>query len=87
MKHVEEVVGMYLNCAMLSHRWEGKEPLLHDIQDKAVYVLDALGGIVKLQSFCKVVRRAGRHWAWSDTCYIDKTNIAELQESFNSIFV
>jgi hypothetical protein len=87
MKPVEEVVGMYLSCAMLSHRWEGKEPLLDDIRDKTVYDLNALGGIVKLQSFCKVARRAGCRWAWSDTCCIDKTNNAELQESLNSMFV
>lgn len=30
-------------------------------QDKAVYDLDALGGIMKLQSFYKVVRRAECH--------------------------
>ncbi|KAG2349027.1 WD40 repeat-like protein [Suillus weaverae] len=87
MKHIEEVAAMYLSCAMLSHRWEGNEPLLHDIQDKAVYDLDALGGIMKLQSFCKVARRAGYRWAWSDTCCIDKTNNVELQESLNSMFV
>jgi hypothetical protein len=87
MKPVEEVVGMYLSCAMLSHRWEGKEPLLDDVRDKTVYDLNALGGIVKLQSFCKVARRAGCRWAWSDTCCIDKTNNAELQESLNSMFV
>ncbi|KAG1892334.1 hypothetical protein F4604DRAFT_22107 [Suillus subluteus] len=67
MKRVEEVVGMYLSCVMLSHRWEGKEPLLYDIQDKTVHDLDSSGGIVKLQSFCKVARRAECRWAWSDT--------------------
>ncbi|KAG2757384.1 WD40 repeat-like protein [Suillus brevipes Sb2] len=87
LKHIEEVASMYFSCAMLSHRWEGNEPLLHDIQDKAVYDLDAPGGIVKLQSFCKVARQAGCRWAWSDTCCIDKTNNAELQQSLNSMFV
>ncbi|KAG1815527.1 uncharacterized protein BJ212DRAFT_1300030 [Suillus subaureus] len=72
---------------MLKKWWEEKEPLLHDIQDKEIYDLDAPVGVVKLQSFCKVARHAGCHWAWSDTCCIDKTNNAELQESLNSMFV
>ncbi|KAJ8594432.1 hypothetical protein M405DRAFT_729747, partial [Rhizopogon salebrosus TDB-379] len=73
--------------AMLSHRWEGKEPLLHNIQDKVVYQLEPVGGVHKLQSFCKVVRDAGYRWAWSDTCCIDKSNNVELQESVNTMFV
>jgi hypothetical protein len=32
VEHIEEVVKRYLQYAMLSHRWEGKEPLLRDIQ-------------------------------------------------------
>ncbi|KAG0696209.1 hypothetical protein DFH29DRAFT_212618 [Suillus ampliporus] len=87
LQHIEEAVGMYFRCVMLSHRWEKKEPLLHDIQEKAVYELDPVGGIIKLQSFCKIVRELGYHWAWSDTCCIDKINHVELQESLNSMFV
>ncbi|KAG1719416.1 hypothetical protein EDB19DRAFT_1618042, partial [Suillus lakei] len=44
-------------------------------------------GMMKLQSFCKTVHDAGHHWAWSDTCCIDKSNNVELQESVNSMFV
>ncbi|KAG0708169.1 hypothetical protein DFH29DRAFT_1075813 [Suillus ampliporus] len=54
MEHITEVVATYFRCAMLSHRWEGTEPLLHDIRDKVVYELEAAGGLVKLQSFCKL---------------------------------
>jgi hypothetical protein len=74
---------------MLSHRWEGKEPLLQDIQDKSVYdsELDSVGGMTKLRSFCKTARDAGHNWAWSDTCCIDKSNNVELHESVNSMFV
>ena len=64
---------------MLSHRWEGKEPLLHEIQDKKVHELNPVDGIVKLQSFCKVARDRGYRWAWSDTCCIDKNNNIEFQ--------
>ncbi|KAG2142888.1 uncharacterized protein EDB93DRAFT_597938 [Suillus bovinus] len=87
VKRVEEVVMSYFQYVMLSHRWEGKEPLLQDIQGKVVYELDPVGGIKKLQSFCKTARDLGYRWAWSDTCCIDKSNNVELQESVNSMFV
>ncbi|KAG2337645.1 TPR-like protein, partial [Suillus weaverae] len=87
MKRVEEVVMSYFQYVMLSHRWEGKEPLLQDIQGKVVYKLDQVGGIKKLQSFCKTARDLGYRWAWSDTCCIDKSNNVELQKSVNSMFV
>ncbi|KAG2141379.1 uncharacterized protein EDB93DRAFT_630557 [Suillus bovinus] len=87
-ERIKDVVTTYFRCVLLSHRWEETEVLLHDIQDKAVHELNGLGGIAKLQSFCKIVRDAGYHWAWMDTCCIDKkSNITELQESVNSMFV
>ena len=84
---IQDVIGTYFRCVMLSHRWEGKEPSLRDIQDKDVYQLNSVGGIVKLQSFCKTARDAGYPWAWVDTCCIDQRNNAEVQESVNSMFV
>ncbi|KIK41072.1 hypothetical protein CY34DRAFT_806482 [Suillus luteus UH-Slu-Lm8-n1] len=88
-KHIEEVVRRNLQFAMLSHRWEGKEPLLQDIQGKSVYdsELNSVGGMTKLRSFCKTAYAAGYNWAWSDTCCIDKNINVELQESVNSMFV
>ncbi|KAG1748488.1 uncharacterized protein EDB91DRAFT_1047851, partial [Suillus paluster] len=73
--------------AILSHRWESKELLLHDVQDKVVYDLDPVGTAVKLQTFCKIARDAGHYWAWSNTCCIDQNNNVELQRSVNSMFV
>ncbi|KAG2338322.1 hypothetical protein BDR05DRAFT_705055 [Suillus weaverae] len=87
MERIREVVMTYFQHVMLSHRWEGKEPLLQDIQGKIVYELDPVGGVKKLQSFCKTARNLGYRWAWSDTCCIDKNNNVELQESVNSMFV
>lgn len=86
-ERITDVVLMYFRYVMLSHRWQGKEPLLQDIQDKMVYELDVVDGIVKLQSFCRVARDAGYRWAWSDTCCIDKNNNVELQGSVTSMFV
>ncbi|KAG2153443.1 uncharacterized protein EDB93DRAFT_1248716 [Suillus bovinus] len=87
MKRIQEVVAMYFRYVMLSHRWEGKEPSLHVIQDKIVYDLDPVGGIAKLQSFCRTARDEGYRWAWIDTCCIDQTNNVEVQESVNSMFL
>ncbi|KAG0694211.1 hypothetical protein DFH29DRAFT_1072975 [Suillus ampliporus] len=86
MERIAEVVATYFSCVMLSHRWEGKELLLQDIQGKVVYDLDPIGTTVKLQTFCKIARDAGYLWAWSDTCCIDQNNNVELQRSVNSMF-
>ncbi|OAX34763.1 hypothetical protein K503DRAFT_868710 [Rhizopogon vinicolor AM-OR11-026] len=86
-EHIQDVVLKFFQYAMLSHRWEGQEPLLHDIQGKSMHELNPVDGIAKLQSFCKVARDAGYRWAWSDTCCIDKNNNIDLQESVNSMFV
>ncbi|KAG2340338.1 WD40 repeat-like protein, partial [Suillus weaverae] len=89
MERIETVVMMYLQYAMLSHRWEGKEPLLQDIQGKGVYdsELDMVSGMPKLRSFCKTARDAGCNWAWSDTCCINKSDSVEFQESVTSMFL
>ncbi|KAG2341450.1 WD40 repeat-like protein [Suillus weaverae] len=87
MELIKQAVAKYFSWVMLSHRWERKEPLLHDIQDRDIYDLSPVGTVVKLQKFCKVARDAGHHWAWSDTCCIDQNNNVELQQSVNSMFI
>ncbi|KAG1758392.1 hypothetical protein EDD22DRAFT_956916 [Suillus occidentalis] len=84
---IQNAVAKYFSWVMLSHRWELKELLLHDIKDKVIYDLDAVGATVKLQMFCKITRDAGFCWAWSDTCCIDQNNNVEVQRSVNSMFV
>ncbi|KAG0703994.1 hypothetical protein DFH29DRAFT_1078588 [Suillus ampliporus] len=86
MERIADAVAAYFRCAMLSHRWEGREPLLHNIQGKVVYKLKAAGGLMKLQNFCKVARDVGYHWAWVDSCCIDQNNNVELSTSLNSMF-
>ena len=87
MEHIERAVAMYFSYAMLSHRWEENEPRLQDVQDRIVYHLKPVDGVVKLQEFCKTARDAGYRWAWIDTCCIDQTNNVEVQASVNSMFV
>ncbi|KAG2160226.1 uncharacterized protein EDB93DRAFT_1217741 [Suillus bovinus] len=86
-EHIEKVVEQYFRCVTLSHRWEGKEQTLREIQDRPIYSFDPVGTVVKLQRFCEVVRDLGYHWAWMDTCCIDKQYNVELEESLNSMFV
>ncbi|KAG1726885.1 uncharacterized protein EDB91DRAFT_1086625 [Suillus paluster] len=86
-ERIEEAVATYFSCVMLSHRWEGKEPLLHDVKDKDIYELQAAGGLVKLKLFCDIVRsKTNCQWAWVDLCCIDQTNNVELQTSLDSMF-
>ena len=40
----------------------------------------------KLQQFCIVAEQHGYRWAWADTCCIDKTSSAELEEAINSMW-
>lgn len=87
MGRIKDLAAVYFRRVLLSHRWEEAEPLLHDIQDKVVYELNAVGGLAKLQSFCKIAHDAGYHWVRMDTCCIDKNNNAEVQETIDSMFI
>ncbi|KIJ68070.1 hypothetical protein HYDPIDRAFT_107698 [Hydnomerulius pinastri MD-312] len=43
-------------------------------------------GVSKLRSFCSKAHSLGFNWAWSDTCCIDKSSSAELEESIRSMY-
>ncbi|KAI6123991.1 hypothetical protein EDD16DRAFT_1563755 [Pisolithus croceorrhizus] len=60
--------------------------MLHDIQGRALYDMPPSGGLKKLQKFCLTALKRGYLWAWSDTCCIDKTSSAKLQEAIGSMF-
>lgn len=72
----------------LSHVWGGREPLLQDVnQATSVWELDSSSSPnAKLREFCKVVRKDGYRWAWSDTCCIDKTNPEVLRKSLRKMY-
>ncbi|KAF8430755.1 hypothetical protein L210DRAFT_3363599, partial [Boletus edulis BED1] len=71
---------------MLSHKWEDNEPLFQQVVHMAVYDLETSPTHDKLQTFCKIVRYEGFHWAWSDTCCIDKPDHFVLQEALVAMF-
>ena len=85
--HIRAIASTYFRYVTLSHRWGNAEPLLRDIEGRAIYDLKPTGdGLSKLQSFCIASCRHGYLWAWSDTCCIDKESSAELQEAIGSMF-
>ncbi|KAM7209817.1 heterokaryon incompatibility [Rhypophila decipiens] len=69
--------------AILSHTWGDEEVLFSDLKngtakDKA--------GYVKIQFCGDQAERDGLNFFWVDTCCIDKSDAAELQDALNSMF-
>lgn len=70
--------------AILSHRWEEEEVTFRDIQD--IETASCLKGFEKIQNTCQQASKDGYHYAWIDTCCINKESSAELSEAINSMF-
>ena len=83
---IEHDVTQYYRYAMFSHKWEDNEPLFDKVIRIVVYDLEESLTHDKLQMFCKIVRDAGLHWAWSDTCCINKADHFVLQEALVAMF-
>jgi hypothetical protein len=83
---IEREVAEYYRYATFSHKWEDNEPLFEKVIRIVVYDLEESLTHDKLQMFCKVVRDSGFHWAWSDTCCINKADHFVLQEALVSMF-
>ena len=83
---VEKSVAQYYRYAMFSHRWEDYEPLFEQVIRIVVYDLKKSLTHDNLQMFCKIARDAGLHWAWSDTCCINKADHFVLQEALVAMF-
>ena len=83
---IEREVVEYYHYATFSHKWEDNEPLFKKVICIMVYDLEDSLTHDKLQMFCKIVRDSGFHWAWSDTCCINKSDHFVLQEALVSMF-
>jgi len=83
---IREVVQGYFRYATFSHTWEGAEPLFYDVLHGSVHKLAEPHTVLKLVMFCTTAREAGFHWAWCDTCCINKSDGSVLQESLTSMF-
>lgn len=87
-ERAEDVIRKYFEYVMLSHVWGEDEPLYGDVKSIANILETPASspGMLKLQNFCRIAKQRGFRWCWSDTCCIDKSSSAELQESINSMF-
>ena len=83
---IEREIAEYYRYATFSHKWEDNEPLFEEVIHIVVYDLEESLAHDKLKMFCKIVRQSGFHWAWSDTCCINKGDHFVLQEALVSMF-
>ncbi|KAG2135167.1 hypothetical protein DEU56DRAFT_401519 [Suillus clintonianus] len=81
---VRALVEERVQYAIFSHRWlEEGEPSFKDVEQRN----ESAPGYAKLGHFCEVAQKGhGMKFAWSDTCCIDKSSSAELDESIRSMF-
>ncbi|KAG0701553.1 heterokaryon incompatibility protein-domain-containing protein [Suillus ampliporus] len=80
-KDPEEIV----KYATLSHRWGEGESAYGTFEEMKEAKLKT-PGFKKLKTFCEKVKEYDVEFAWSDTCCIDKSSSAELDESIRSMF-
>jgi len=62
---------------------EGEEISLQELQERSN---QQKARWTKVRQFCGLVQRYDYDYVWIDTCYIDKTSCAELQEAISSMF-
>lgn len=70
--------------AILSHVWGDDEVTFHDLQNPETAADKA--GFWKLEQFCAEAGRNGLSYVWTDTCCIDRTSSAELEQPIDSMF-
>jgi hypothetical protein len=78
--------------AILSHTWAEREEhmfqALRDLDDGPSLPdeLTSRAGWAKIEGTCRVAYEQGYNYVWIDSCCIDRSSSAELQESINSMF-
>ena len=73
--------------AVLSHRWDNEEGEVtyHDFS-KGLRFCETKKGWTKVRNFCDLASKNDYEYAWLNTCCIDKSSSAELQEAINSMY-
>jgi hypothetical protein len=69
--------------AILSHTWESEEVTFDDVKNGTA---ETKSGYIKILFCADQAQRDGLQYFWVDTCCIDKTSSAEIQESINRMF-
>ncbi|RGP67940.1 heterokaryon incompatibility [Fusarium sporotrichioides] len=73
--------------AILSHTWSQDEVSFQDIMSIHTGTdLETKNGWLKIWNACRFTMYFGLRYVWIDTCCIDKSSSAELQEAINSMF-
>lgn len=87
--------------AILSHTWEDQEvsyldflfltssphkDIMGAIQSLLKSPSVDSAGFQKIKRWCDLAKQRGYEWVWVDTCCIDKSSSAELQEAINSMY-
>ncbi|KAK4226199.1 heterokaryon incompatibility protein-domain-containing protein [Podospora fimiseda] len=72
--------------AILSHTWSDKEEEEFSFKDLTDGGADSKHGFNKIRFCADQASRDGLRFFWVDTCCIDKSSSAELQEAINSMF-
>ncbi|KAJ6779953.1 hypothetical protein PWT90_06599 [Aphanocladium album] len=81
---LEEFYGSAIpEYAILSHRWLDGEVSFQDLQSGEAA---SKAGYAKIKLCCEQAAKDGLDYAWVDTCCIDKTSSAELNEAINSMY-
>ncbi|KAK4143612.1 NACHT domain-containing protein [Dichotomopilus funicola] len=83
-KHLpSDVIPEIPPYAILSHTWGEEEVLFKDLEDGTA---KKKAGYAKIQFCGDQAERDGLKYFWVDTCCIDKSDAAELQQALNSMF-
>ena len=83
-------IGEMPEYVILSHRWEAEELVFEDVMKEPISNISSPArtkrGFTKVQGTCALAIKDGFDWVWIDSCCIDKSSSAELQEAINSMF-
>jgi len=72
--------------AILSHTWGKQEASFHDVQVVSHWLTRSGVLPYKIEQACRQAMQDGLRYVWIDTCCIDKSSSAELQEAINSMY-
>jgi Heterokaryon incompatibility protein (HET) len=74
--------------AILSHTWENDEITFEDTKGSGLgnAELEQRKAYAKIVGMCNKAREYEFEWVWIDSCCIDKSSSAELQEAINSMW-
>lgn len=70
---------------ILSHTWGDQEISFQDFSLPHAERMET-SSYSKVKTFCALAAKDGFQYAWVDTCCIDKSSSAELQEAINSMY-